>query len=281
MRRFHIVVNEDNDRGLKVTGEIVSYIRERGLDITYESIIRVDDYGKELMSEARDAECILVLGGDGTFIQVAGKMAGSDIPLIGINLGTVGYLAEVEKDNIFPTIDRLIDGDFEIEERMMLEGKDMDGKETAPLYALNDIVIARHGTLRAINYEIYVNGKLLNTYNADGIIISTPTGSTGYNLSAGGPIVEPVADLILVNPICPHTLNTRAIVLSAEDEVSVKVIGGKFIHDPEADVSFDGGKNKHLRSNDTVTVRKASVKTRIIRLSKESFLDILGRKMRV
>ncbi|MCR4739867.1 MAG: NAD(+)/NADH kinase [Lachnospiraceae bacterium] len=281
MKRFHIVANEDSDPSSEVTAKIKEYLGERGCLATSEGIIRDADYGKSLAKEAFEAECILVLGGDGTFIQVAGKNTEGSVPMLGINLGNMGYLTEVEREGIFPTLDRLIAGDFYIEDRMMIEGKCVINGTHETDYALNDIIISRNGSIRIIKYEIYVNDMLLNTYDADGIIISTPTGSTGYNMSAGGPIVEPVAELFVINPICPHTLNTRAIVLSAEDEIRVRVIGGRFLREYEALVSFDGGVNMDLKAGDEVIVKKASVSTRMIRLSKESFLNTLGRKMRL
>ncbi|MCR5734361.1 MAG: NAD(+)/NADH kinase [Lachnospiraceae bacterium] len=280
MKRFHIVANKDSDPSLKVTGNIEKYLTDHGCTVTGESIIRDDGYGRELSKDAFSAECILVLGGDGTFIQVAGKNTVHSIPMLGINLGYVGYLTEVERDNVIPALDRLINGDYYIEERMMLSGKCLINGIFNSEHALNDIIISRYGSLRVIKYEIYVNDMLLNTYSADGVIISTPTGSTGYNLSAGGPIVEPVAELIVINPICPHTLNTRAIVLSAEDEIRIKVLGGRFLREYEASVSFDGGVNMNLKAGDEVVVKKALVSTKMIRLDKESFLYTLGRKMK-
>ena len=281
MKRFHIVANEDSDPGLRVTGQIEEYLKGNGCIVTSEGIIRDADYGKSLSQEAFTSECILVLGGDGTFIQVAGKNVEGSIPMLGINLGNTGYLTEIERDSIYPALDRIIRDDCYIEERMMLAGKcDINGT-LSTRHALNDIIISRSGSLRIIKYEIYVNDMLLNSYSADGVIIATPTGSTGYNLSAGGPIVEPVAELILINPICPHTLNTRAIVLSADYEIRIRVIGGRFQREYDASVSFDGGVNVDLKAGDEVVVKKASVRTRMVRLNKESFLNTLGRKMRM
>ncbi|MCR4922551.1 MAG: NAD(+)/NADH kinase [Lachnospiraceae bacterium] len=281
MKRFHIVVNAAKDPGLTVTKKITGFLQEQGLYCDYETINRNDPYNKALNKNAFLAECLLVLGGDGTFIQVAGKIAGTDIPMLGINLGNVGYLAETEREDILEALNSLIDDNYDIEDRMMLSGKYTSEGERKIQYALNDIVISRCESLRTIKYEIYVNDRLLNSYNADGIIISTPTGSTGYNLSAGGPIVEPVAELLLLNPICPHTLNTRAVILSARDEIRIRVIKGKYKKEFEAAASFDGGNEIFLRASEDVLIKKADVRTRIIKLRKESFLNILSRKMRL
>ena len=278
VKNIQIIVNEEKDEGLVLTGSITEYLKKRGIEAKSRMVSR-----NEVLAFDREhpVECLITLGGDGTFIQAACKAAESGIPIFGINLGNVGYLTEVEKDNIFPALDRLLEGRYVTENRMMLSGtctSDETGEE--PKLALNDIVISRHGSLRAVRYELFVNNRLLNTYDADGMIVSTPTGSTGYNLSAGGPIVEPTARMILVNPICPHTLNTRAIVLSADDTVRVRVVGGRFPQEYEAEVSFDGGRTKMLGPRQEVTVSCATVEARFIRLGEESFLDILSRKMR-
>ena len=277
VKNIQIIVNEEKDRGLILTGSITAYLRERGVE-AQSCVVRRNDV--LCFDTDRLPECLITLGGDGTFIQAACKAAESGIPIFGINLGNVGYLTEVEKDNIFPALDRLLSGRYVTENRMMLRGRCVSQESAEEGLALNDIVISRHGSLRAVRYELFVNNRLLNTYDADGLIVSTPTGSTGYNLSAGGPIVEPTARLILVNPICPHTLNTRAIVLSADDTVRVRVVGGRFPQEYEAEVSYDGGRNAMLSPRQEVTISCAMVEARLIRLGEESFLDILSRKMR-
>ena len=142
-------------------------------------------------------------------------------PLLGINLGTLGYLAEIDKESVFPALDCLMSGKYEIEPRMMLQGRAYRGNRLlAEDIALNDIVISREDGLRVIHLDNYVNGAYLNTYQADGIILSTPTGSTGYSLSAGGPIVSPAASLFVMTPLAPHTLNSRSIILPPENEIT-------------------------------------------------------------
>ena len=179
-------------------------------------------------------------------------------------------------------LERLLRGDYTVEERMMLSGSIRRGdgsRETAQLDALNDVTVTRCGPMQVVPLRIWVNGQLLAGYGADGIVIATPTGSTGYNLSAGGPIVEPEAGLILLTPICPHTLNTRSVVLCDRDEVEVE-IGRKPSGDiQEVEVSFDGTFLTRLRSGDRVRVRKSERTTSIIRLSEPAFLERLHRKM--
>ena len=161
-----------------------------------------------------DTQCVLVIGGDGTLLQASRDLQEKNIPLLGINMGTLGYLAEVEESGVRDALDKLLADEYVVEERMMLEGAAFhNGKQILQDIALNDIVIGRQGRLRILDFRVYVNGEFLNASSADGIILSTPTGSTGYSLSVGGPIVSPEASLILISHIAPHTLNNRSIVL--------------------------------------------------------------------
>ena len=147
-----------------------------------------------------------------------------EIPLLGINLGNLGFLAEVNQTSLYSALDQLMADDYEVEERMMLEGRVYRGRKLIGQdIALNDIVIGRDGHLRVVRFKNYVNDVYLNSYNADGIIISTPTGSTGYSLSAGGPIVSPNAAMTIMTPIAPHTLNTRSIIFPAQDVITVEI----------------------------------------------------------
>ena len=228
------------------------------------------------------ASCMIVLRSARLLLKAAKETAFSRIPLLGVNLGTMGYLAEVEVASLEEALERLLRGDYTVEERMMLSGSVRRGdgsRETAQLDALNDVTVTRCGPMQVVPLRIWVNGQLLAGYGADGIVIATPTGSTGYNLSAGGPIVEPEAGLILLTPICPHTLNTRSVVLCDRDEVEVE-IGRKPSGDvQEVEVSFDGALLTRLRSGDRVRVKKSERTTSIIRLSEPAFLERLHRKM--
>ena len=226
-------------------------------------------------------ECILVLGGDGTLIQAARDTVDRGIPLLGINLGNLGYLAEIEKCGVSDAMDKLMADEYILEPRMMLKGTVCRKQEsTVRNLALNDIVVNRAGALRVIDYEIYVNGEFLNRYSADGIIVSTPTGSTGYSLSAGGPIVSPMASMILVTPICPHTLTARSIVLSGDDQVTIRLGSGRRIDKEEAFATFDGEVSVSIATGDYVDIHKSEKTTDILKISKISFLEILRNKMR-
>ena len=242
MNHFYIITNGHKDYNLEKTNEIRKYLEKCGKKCT----VQVKEPGKEqgytdAAQIPEDVDCILVLGGDGTLLQAARDIMERDIPLLGINLGTLGYLAEIEESGIYGALNQLLEGGYEVEQRMMLAGRIVRGEihrkrhaengyqqdETEKSYALNDIAITRSGSLQIIRFRICVNGQFLNEYQADGVIVATPTGSTGYNLSAGGPIVEPKAELILITPISPHTLNTRSIILAPSDVVEIEIGGGR------------------------------------------------------
>lgn len=225
-----------------------------------------------------NTQCVIVLGGDGTLIQATRDLVDLDLPFVGVNLGTLGYLAELEIQNIHESLDALIEDKFVVQERMMLSGSLIrDGKVLEENIALNEVVVGRGCALNVIRFLVSVNGRFLNSYAADGVILSTPTGSTGYNLSAGGPILEPDASMILMTPISPHSMINRSIVLADTAEVEIEMTrigaGGALL-------AFDGsGSVAKLEDGDRLRIRKSDKKTKILTLSKESFLEILRNKM--
>ena len=275
MDKFYILANAQKDENLRITEEIENYLKQQGKQVKVDTseVISVKNIPK-------DTQCILVLGGDGTLIRAAREVLHTKIPLLGVNLGTLGYLTEVEKTQIIPALDKLIQDDYMIEERMMLKGTTPPhAKNALESLAFNDVVITRSGELRIVEYKIYVNGEYLHSYKADGILVATPTGSTGYNLSAGGPIVKPSASSILITPICPHTLNTRSIVLSGEDHVMVEIGPGRKCENEQANVVFDADTAFSLNSGQAVHICKADTSVRMIKLSNISFLEALRRKL--
>ena len=280
MRHFYLITNRVKDPDGSYTQQITSYLEMHGASVTcVDNTERFSDRWEEKESGQDEAECVLVLGGDGTLLRAARTMMNRDIPLLGINLGTLGYLAEVEIAAIEEALEKLLSDRFTKEERMMLVGKveRKVGKEEN--FALNDIVLSRCGSLQVLNFHIYVNGQFLNSYSADGMIVATPTGSTGYNLSAGGPIVEPGANLLLLTPICPHTLNTRSIVLAPDDTVRIEIPEGKDGREQLVEVNYDGSCKVRLRTGDHIVVCRANKTTGILKLNTESFLTVLHKKM--
>ena len=287
MDKFYVITNSEKDKDLETTRRIYDYLREHGKTCTVREYQRkgaepgTGDFRYTDEAWIPDGtECILVLGGDGTLIQAARDTVNRRIPLLGINLGTLGYLAEIEKAGVGDALDSLMAEQYTIEPRMMLEGRVYrNGGETVQDIALNDIVVNRAGDLRMIDYEISVNGESLNRYGADGMIVSTPTGSTGYSLSAGGPIVSPMASMIVVTPICPHTLAARSIVLSGEDRVTIRLGPGRRAQSEEAFASFEGGGSVSMATGDYVEIEKSEKTVNILKISRISFLEVLRNKM--
>lgn len=275
MKNFYLITNEVKDPQGHFTDRIVAYIEKHG----GKAVCIKNERQAFAGCDKREADCALVLGGDGTVLRAAGNMMEGELPLLGINLGTLGYLAEVEIAGVEEALDRLFADEYVREERMMLSGRIMAKQKEEAYYALNDVVISRCGSLQIVNVRIYVNGRFLHDYCADGVIVATPTGSTGYNLSAGGPIVEPAARLLLLTPICPHTLNTRSIVFSPEDEITVEIPFGKDGGEQTVEANFDGSHRTVMRTGDRLVIRRADKTTGILRLNTESFLTVLHKKM--
>ena len=284
MDRFYIIPNSAKDPELTFSNMIIDYLEEHGARCHVQKITEKMEgpyHYTDPDGIPEDTQCIIVLGGDGTLLQAARDMVHLDIPLLGINLGTLGFLAEVDKNSVYPALDRLLTDDYELEERMMLEGKIYRGDELVGKdIALNDIVIAREGPLRVVRFKNFVNDEYLNSYNADGIIISTPTGSTGYSLSVGGPIVSPSGEMTIMTPIAPHTLNSRSIVFPAEDVITVEMGEGRHQDCEKGLASFDGDSEIPMITGDKIVIRKAEVKTRILKLNHLSFVEVLRQKMR-
>ncbi|RHV88910.1 NAD(+)/NADH kinase [Lachnospiraceae bacterium OF09-33XD] len=284
MKSFYIITNRIKDKDLSVTGQIADYIRGHGK----QCFLREDFLnGQERDSRCTDlsmippeADCIIVLGGDGTLLQAARDVVDRQIPLFGINLGTLGYLAEIDRQSIYPALDHLMEGNYEIEQRMMLYGSVYRGEEKLDRdIALNDIVISRENGLRVIELNTYVNHARLNTYHADGIIIATPTGSTGYSLSAGGPIISPAAALFLMTPLAPHTLGSRSVVLPPENEITIEIGPGRDEKIEEAVAYFDGDTRVPMLTGDRIEISRSRKDTLIVKIHNSSFLETLSRKM--
>lgn len=286
MKHFLIYTNKHKDKDLAITERIRSFLEVKGQKVTLK--IKDADWKEKPMEESEEAgaipvdiDCIIVLGGDGTVLQAARETKKLLVPIIGVNLGTVGYMTEIEPANLEESLDRLIKGEYKRERRMMLNGRVVhsDGREEEG-WALNDIVISRSGSLQIIKFNIYINGQFLHNYNADGMIVTTPTGSTGYNLSAGGPLIEPKAKLIMLTPICPHSLNQRSIILSPEDEIDIEIPVGREEKSQTVEVNFDGSHKVALGTGDRIRIVQSEKITEFIQLNQVSFLEVLHKKMR-
>ncbi|MBQ4537496.1 MAG: NAD(+)/NADH kinase [Lachnospiraceae bacterium] len=286
MKHFLVYSNAYKDKNLMVTNQLVSYLETKGQKVTL-NLKEADwksgagEESEEAKNIPRDVDCMIVLGGDGTVLQAARETKKLHIPIIGVNLGTLGYMTEIEPANLEEALDRLIAGDYEMESRMMLNGKVFFADNTEDEgWALNDIVISRSGSLQIINFNIYVNGQFLHDYKADGMIVTTPTGSTGYNLSAGGPLVAPKAKLITLTPVCPHTLSQRSIVLSPDDVIEIEIPSIRDGMSQDVEANFDGSHKIALKSGDRIRIVQSEKTTEFLKLNQVSFLEVLNKKMK-
>ena len=284
MKKFALLTNYSKDKRLVYTRMIKTYITENGGSYWIPRYIsepdKDGDQRYDFSDMPEDIECVLVLGGDGTLLQAARELLQRHIPLLGINLGTLGFLTSAEKSELPKCLDSVLDDSCSIDERMMLEGVAYHGSEKIQMnIALNDVIIARAGFSRLVELKIYVNGELLSIYNADGIIVSTPTGSTGYSLSAGGPIIFPQTDVIVITPICPHSLQARSLVVSGEDRIMIEIGRRRKTQKEEAMVTFDGRSAQELETGDRIEIYKAQETTQLIRLKGRSFYPALQNKI--
>lgn len=231
---------------------------------------------RKLMSEK--ISLALTLGGDGTLLNVAKEVASAGIPVCGINLGQLGFLTHIEVSKIQTGLQQLFAGDYRIEERLMLETVIIRNKETIQLPpALNDVVVTKGGFSRLIRLNLYIDNQFTETYPADGLIVATSTGSTGYSLSAGGPIISPNLKVTVITPICPHSLNSRSLIISEEEEV--KISFQATTHDDVA-LTVDGQKVYSLMADDCILVRRSALRAKLVRFLESGFYETLHSKLR-
>lgn len=279
MKNFLLITNKYKDSELSVTHKVVDYLKDK--DAECQVLTDLGSQYDEIPELSQDIECILVIGGDGTMLQAARVVAGKKIPMIGINKGTLGFLTEIEVSELESALDQILADDYEIAERMMLKGEIYhNGVLVNESLALNDLVITRSGISRIIECRIMVNGRPMNTYNGDGLIVSTPTGSTGYNLSAGGPVVCPEADIVLLTPICPHSLGARSTVLVPTDDIWIEIGTTRKTQDEEAVATFDGQTGVYLTPGDRIHVRPAREKLYLLKMREHNFYEILRNKLK-
>lgn len=281
MQNFVIVTNLHKDPDLKISNQIKEYIKVKGANAINllefsPNVEKFEELKYDMIPENTD--CIIVLGGDGTMIRVVRKTRRMDIPIIGINLGTLGYLCEFDRETMYQGLDRLMAGDCSVEERLMIKG--YRKSESMGRTALNDIVVHSTGWLAILRLNVYVNGQFLATYEGDGVIISTPTGSTGYNLSAGGPIIEPGANILALTPINAHNLNSKGIILRGDDVIEIELVPRRSAKDDTAYVSCDGDRFVTLNAGERFVVERAVHTIRICKVNKQSFLEIMRKKMK-
>lgn len=280
MKKVGIFLNLAKDQAISVAKDIIAWLEKHQIELV------LDRAGAEALGYPlaraeetlyRDVDCLLVLGGDGTLLSCARAVAGGNVPLLGINLGQLGFLTETEIPGIIQTLDNLLRGEYQIEERIMLQAQVVrENKIIEDFLSLNDVVITKGAFARLIKLGIYINDEYISTYPADGLIISSPTGSTAYSLSAGGPIVAPNLDLMVITPICPHTLNSRPLVISAANQVKVDLKSNQ----GEVMLTLDGQHGFFLQPGDEVLVQRADATAKFIKLKGRSFFEVLRAKLR-
>ncbi|HHV60436.1 MAG TPA: NAD(+)/NADH kinase [Clostridiaceae bacterium] len=281
MNVIGIIPNLTKDVNLKYTSMIINEIIRHGGEylVTQKIASQIGlDRGVENEEDLlKNSDIIVCLGGDGTFLSVARMAYKYDKPILGINLGTLGFLTDIEKDDYKDVALKLLTNDLDIEERMMLKAEIIKNKKVESVdIALNDVVVSRIALSRILHIKAYINDVYVDTFPGDGIIVSSPTGSTAYSLSAGGPIVEPDMNLMVVTPICPHILYSRSFITSGDRKVKISL--DENYHN-KAMVTVDGQKGVEVASGDEIVIGKASCTVKMVRLRKRNFFNILRSKI--
>lgn len=268
-------------RCLGVASDLINWLKEKGCTPLPEAQLSRQLGCPTVMAEEEilnQAELVVVLGGDGTLISVARLFSGRDIPILGVNLGSLGFLTEITVEELYTRLEKVLEGNPRVSERMMLEVTlHREGQQIEKCHVLNDMVINKGALARIVDLETKVNRHFLTTYKADGLIISTPTGSTGYSLSAGGPIIHPLMSCIVITPICPHTLTNRPIVVTDESIISITVASS---FDEKVYLTLDGQVGFELREGDSVEVRKALMTTALVMSKTRDYFEVLRTKLK-
>lgn len=284
MNKFFVIPNILKSESYQLTCDIVEWLSNHHYEVFVTedvgNLYGLESYNTDKKEALRKAECAIVLGGDGTILSVARETASYNLPILGVNLGRLGFLAEVDPQDILKTLEEVGAGKHFTESRMMLQTKIIeDGKVINLGLALNDIVATRGAISRMVGYSVYVNDELVNTFYADGIIVSTPTGSTAYNLSAGGPILGPCNEMIVITPICPHSLTARSIVISSQDMVRINFGHNLKSIDKDLQVTIDGQHAVPITNETEIFIEKATEYTRLIKLNSIDFYTLLRKKL--
>ncbi|HZI20178.1 MAG TPA: NAD(+)/NADH kinase [Pyrinomonadaceae bacterium] len=286
VRRVGILVRPEQPEAFKTVCRLVEWCAERGVAVSCgprQECARIEaetGCAVEVLERAemvRDADLVVVLGGDGTMIAAARMIGDHGTPVLGVNYGRLGYLAEFTVEEMVGALEAVFSGHYRLDHRMMLSAQVLRGAET-PLRdrVLNDVVISKSALARIIEIEARIDGRFVNRFRADGLIISTPTGSTAYNLSAGGPIIYPSMEAVVITPICPHTLSNRPLVVpsDAEFELTLKT------PDEEVALTLDGQVGMPLQAGDRVVVRKSATAFNLIQPHTRNYFDVLRSKLR-
>lgn len=281
VKKIGIIPNLLKDVDLHITNQVADWLKNQGFQVYVASHIGQKLQSDYIEVEEEDiytrCEAIIAIGGDGTILGIAQKACLYSMPIIGINLGRLGFLADIETERVEELLAKLLKDDYYLEERMMLMVKIIEPSgEVQRYYALNDVSVTRGSCSRITEFEMLVNDAFSDIYAADGVLVATPTGSTGYNLSAGGPIVTPGAKTMLITPICPHTIYSRTIVLSDTDKVQIKTHN---FDGTQLELAVDGQTKVYITPRHQIEIEKAPYTTKLIKLSERHFFEILRKKI--
>jgi NAD+ kinase len=279
IKKVGIVANTEKEKLPQYARSLISWLEEKGMEVFAEAAIGAKmgiSGGYTWENLARKTQLIIVLGGDGTMLRAARHLAKYDVLIVGINMGSFGYLTEVNFNEMYSALEFILAGNYATERRMMLDVTISHGKTIINAgTVLNDVVINRGNLSRIVELETAINDQYLMTCKADGLIISTPTGSTAYSLSAGGPIVYPEKDLIIINPICPHTLTNRPIIIPEDSDLRVTM----WSKEKGATLTMDGQESFRIRSGDIINVKKSKLVTKLVLSPHRSYWEILRSKL--
>ncbi|HVN96948.1 MAG TPA: NAD(+)/NADH kinase [Syntrophorhabdaceae bacterium] len=279
MKTIHVACKRGKDEAIRIAGELIkTFGKSVEIFVEEETASRLA-YGKSFEMEhvGEGADLIVVLGGDGTLLNVSRHGKGKEVPILGVNLGGLGFLTETSLEELPATIAKVLKGDYGISKRIMLDVTvKREGKGIFAMSVLNDAVITKDALARIIDIETYVNGEYLTTYKADGLIFSTPTGSTGYSLAAGGPLLYPSLPNIIVTPICPHTLTNRPIILEESVEVRAQLKSSE----EKVILTLDGQIGFPLEYDDEVLIGRSSYAVHLIKSSSRGYFEILRTKLK-
>jgi NAD+ kinase len=280
IKKIGIIANIEKDKSAECALLLRDWALKQGIEVFLEEGIAGkigEDSGLDRRQLASRVDLLVVMGGDGTILRTVRFVSEYNIPIVGINLGEFGYLTEVNLNEMFSALELICRGDYQTEKRMMLDITISLGEETVRQQSiLNDVVITRGNLSRILDLETAVNDRYLTTFRADGIIISTPTGSTAYSLSAGGPIVFPEQDSFIINPICPHTLTNRPIIIP--DNVVIRVI--LWTKEQGATLTLDGQVSYTMKSGDSMIVKKSKYVTNLVSSPHRDYMEILRTKLK-
>jgi NAD+ kinase len=284
MKKIAIFAKVHDPRCLGVAEELIEWLALRGVTAHVErhlsmNLRRTSSAESAESSEiARDADLVVVLGGDGTLIAAARLVGEREVPILAVNLGSLGFLTEITLNELYPSVERCLKGDYEVSERMMLLASvERLGEVVERHRVLNDVVINKGALARIIDMETSVNGRYLTTFKADGLIVSTPTGSTGYSLSANGPIIHPELECISITPICPHTLTNRPLVMAGDANIAIRLDSAT---DEAVFLTLDGQVGVKLITGDVVQIWKSNHATRLVQSRSKDYFEVLRTKLK-